>query len=116
MRGKPSLGSKVVKILQKLANCEPIPISNSLTENLIHSPINARISTVKYTVVWVSQSKTHTYILLEAVLIVDGGLEAVDGKCDDAGKDGGSTVDKRDNDGLALKVVVVRVVAGKSDE
>lgn len=51
---------------------------------------------------------------LETVLIVDGGLETINGKGDNAGKNGGSTVDERNNDGLALEIVVVLVVAGKS--
>lgn len=51
---------------------------------------------------------------LQAVLKVDSGLEPINGKGYDAGKDGGSTVDQGDHDGLALKVVVVLVVAGKS--
>lgn len=58
----------------------------------------------------------NTHTPLQAVLVVNGGLEPIDGKGDDAGKDGGSTVDQGNNDGLALKIVVVMVVAGKSYE
>ena len=58
--------------------------------------------------------KTHTP--LKTVLVVDRRLESIDGKGDNAGKDGGSTVDHGNNDGLTLKVVVVVVVAGKSYE
>ena len=53
---------------------------------------------------------------LKTVLVVDCRLEPIDGKGDNAGKDGGSTVDHGNNDGLTLKVVVVVVVAGKSYE
>lgn len=53
---------------------------------------------------------------LQAALIVECGLEAIDGEGDDAGEDGGATVDERHHDGLVLEVVVVVVVAGKGDE
>lgn len=55
-------------------------------------------------------------IPLQAVLIVDSCLESIDGKGDNRSKDGCCTVNKRDNDGLSLKIVVVLVVAGKSYE
>lgn len=58
----------------------------------------------------------YTHKPLQTILIVDGGLKSIDGKGDNAGKDGGSTVDHGNNDGLALKVIVVLVVAGKSYE
>lgn len=61
-----------------------------------------------------STRKTHTP--LQTILVVDGGLKPIDGKGDNAGKDGGSAVDQGNHDGLALKVVVVLVVAGKSYE
>lgn len=59
---------------------------------------------------------TQTYTPPQAVLIVDSGLEPVDGEGYNAGKDGGSAVDQRNHDGLALKVVVVLVVAGERYE
>lgn len=60
--------------------------------------------------------QTHTHTPVQAVLVVDGGLEPVDGEGDNAGEDGGPAVDEGNNDGLALKVVVVLVVAGKRYE
>ena len=53
---------------------------------------------------------------LQAALVVEGGLKAIDGEGDDTGKDGGAAVDHGHDDGLLLKVVVVLVVAGKGDE
>lgn len=58
--------------------------------------------------------KTHTPF--QTALVVDSGLEPINGKGDNAGKDGGSTVDQGNNNGLALEVVVIVVVAGKSYE
>lgn len=57
---------------------------------------------------------THTHTPLQTALIVDSGFEPVDGKSNNAGKDGCSTVDQGNHDGLVLKVVVVLVVASKS--
>lgn len=58
-------------------------------------------------------SHTHTHTPLQTRLIVEGGLKPIDGEGDDAGKDGRPTVDEGNSDGLALKVVVVLIVAGK---
>lgn len=58
-------------------------------------------------------SFTHTHTPLQTRLIVEGGLKPIDGEGDDAGKDGCPTVDEGNSDGLALKVVVVLIVAGK---
>lgn len=58
----------------------------------------------------------YTHKPLQTILVVDGGLKSVDGKGDNAGKDGGSTVDQGNDDSLALKVIIVLVVAGKSYE
>lgn len=77
-------------------------------------PCSFRLHIYTASVYCLKTHKTHTP--LQAVLEVDGGLEPIDGEGDNAGKDGGSTVDERNNDGLALKVVVVVVVAGKSYE
>lgn len=55
-------------------------------------------------------------LLVQAALVVEGGLEAIDGEGDDAGKDGGGAVDDGHNDGVLLAVVGGFVVAGEGNE
>lgn len=81
------------------------------TDQLWSANWSAWLSTVSS---FTNLHKTHTP--LQAVLIVHSSLKPIDSKGNTARKDGGSTVDEGDNDGLALKVIVVLVVAGKSYE
>ena len=55
-------------------------------------------------------------LLVQAAFVVEGGLEAIDGEGDDAGKDGGGAVDDGHDDGVLLAVVGGLVVAGEGDE
>lgn len=55
-------------------------------------------------------------LLLQAVFIIEGGFEAIDGEGDDAGKYGGEAVDEGHNDGVLLAVVGRLIVAGEGDQ
>lgn len=55
-------------------------------------------------------------LLVQAALVVEGGLEAVDGEGHDAGKDGGRAVDEGHDDGMFLAVGGGLVVAGEGDQ
>lgn len=82
--------------------------------NILHT--NIIIKRYACTGVRLATALNQTPVPFQAVLIVDSCFESIDGKGDNGGKDGGSTVNERDYDGLALKIVVVLVVAGKSYE
>lgn len=54
--------------------------------------------------------------LVQAVFIVESGLEAIDGEGDNAGKYGGGAVDDGHNNSMLLAVVGGLIVAGKSNQ